>query len=144
MELEQKTVENEEQEEYLYKIIPVRQGVFRYSKNETDEGVLTITDEEYKGLLTKKLMFNETLNGLVPYSETPEEKAKREKSQQDFLLKKQIIALKMQLTPLNEKLLQDAAGQIVPNIEDVRAEFRRVHNELRALEGKEPRQAKGV
>lgn len=53
-----------------------------------------------------------------------------------------IHELKQQLTPLNEKLLQDAAGEIVPNLDNIKSEFIQIHNEIRILENKQPRQVK--
>lgn len=48
----------------------------------------------------------------------------------------------MQLQPLNEDLLQVMAGVEIPNIEEKKAEFRRIHGDIRELEGK-PRERQG-
>ena len=44
--------------------------------------------------------------------------------------------LKMQLQPLNEDLLQAMAGVTIPNLEEKKAEFKRIHGDIRELEGK--------
>lgn len=72
----------------------------------------------------------------VPF--TAEEIDKQNKSR----IEEQITYLKQQLTPLNEKLLQDAAGEEVPSLEFFKEEFRRVHGEIRRLQEKEPRAVK--
>jgi hypothetical protein len=51
--------------------------------------------------------------------------------------------LKKTLEGLNEKLLQDVAGEAVPDIDEIKAEFIIAHNKLRVLLGKEPRVKKG-
>lgn len=50
-----------------------------------------------------------------------------------------IGVIKRRLQALTEDLVQAMAGEIVPDIEARRAEFVALHNELRELEGKEPR-----
>lgn len=50
-----------------------------------------------------------------------------------------IGAIKRRLQALTEDLVQAAAGEIVPGLAERRAEFVELHNELRELEGKEPR-----
>lgn len=50
-----------------------------------------------------------------------------------------IGTIKRRLQALTEDLVQAMAGEIVPDIEARRAEFVALHNELRKLEGKEPR-----
>lgn len=47
--------------------------------------------------------------------------------------------IKGRLRQLSDDIVQAAAGESVPGIEDRKAEFVALHNELRALEGKEPR-----
>lgn len=44
--------------------------------------------------------------------------------------------MKMQLQPLNEDLLQAMAGVTIPNLEEKKAEFKRIHGDIRELEGK--------
>jgi hypothetical protein len=50
-----------------------------------------------------------------------------------------IGVIRRRLQALTEDLVQAMAGEIVPDIEARRAEFVALHNELRELEGKEPR-----
>lgn len=47
-----------------------------------------------------------------------------------------ITTLKKQLKALNEDLLQVMAGVEIPNIEEKKSEFRRIHGDIRVLEGK--------
>lgn len=47
---------------------------------------------------------------------------------------------KQTLAKLTEDIVQSLAGEDVPNIEERKAEFIRIHNEVRAYEGKEARE----
>lgn len=58
------------------------------------------------------------------------------KNKEEFERKTNISKLKRQLTSLNEDLLQVMAGVEIPNIEEKKAEFRRIHGDIRELEGK--------
>lgn len=49
---------------------------------------------------------------------------------------------KRMLSKLTEDIVQYVAGEDVPNIEERKAEFIRIHNEVRAYEGKEKRNIK--
>lgn len=51
-----------------------------------------------------------------------------------------IYEIQTKLNELNYDIIQDIAGEIVPNIEERKAEFITLHNELRILLGKECRQ----
>ncbi len=64
------------------------------------------------------------------------------KNKEEFERKTNISKLKRQLTSLNEDLLQVMAGVEIPNIEEKKAEFRRIHGDIRELEGK-PRERQG-
>lgn len=57
-------------------------------------------------------------------------------SKEEIKRRRDIRQLKMQLQPLNEDLLQVMAGVEIPNIEEKKAEFRRIHGDIRELEGK--------
>lgn len=57
-------------------------------------------------------------------------------SKEEIQRRRDIRQLKMQLQPLNEDLLQVMAGVEIPNIEEKKAEFRRIHGDIRELEGK--------
>ena len=56
-------------------------------------------------------------------------------------IKKQnrMAEIKSRLNALDQDIIQHEAGEIVPNYPERLEEFRALHNELRALEGKEPR-----
>ncbi len=49
------------------------------------------------------------------------------------------IFIEGRLRALTEDIVQSLVGEVVPDIEERRAEFVALHNELRVLEGKEPR-----
>lgn len=49
------------------------------------------------------------------------------------------IFIEERLRALTEDIVQSFVGEVVPDIEERRAEFVALHNELRVLEGKEPR-----
>ena len=53
-------------------------------------------------------------------------------------LRKTVI--RRRLAELSQDLVQALAGELVPDLEDRKAEFIRLHNTLRELEGKEPRE----
>ena len=57
-------------------------------------------------------------------------------SKEEIKRRRDIRQLKMQLQPLNEDLLQVMAGVEIPNIEEKKAEFRRIRGDIRELEGK--------
>lgn len=57
-------------------------------------------------------------------------------SKEEIKRRRDIRRLKKQLQPLNEDLLQVMAGVEIPNIEEKKAEFRRIHGDIRELEGK--------
>lgn len=57
-------------------------------------------------------------------------------SKEEIKRRRDIRQLKMQLQPLNEDLLQAMAGVAIPNLEEKKAEFKRIHGDIRELEGK--------
>lgn len=57
-------------------------------------------------------------------------------SKEEIKRRRDIRQLKMQLQPLNEDLLQAMAGVTIPNLEEKKAEFKRIHGDVRELEGK--------
>ena len=57
-------------------------------------------------------------------------------SKEEIQRRRDIRRLKKQLQPLNEDLLQVMAGVEIPNIEEKKAEFRRIHGDIREVEGK--------
>lgn len=64
------------------------------------------------------------------------------KVKEKVLIKQKIQKIKNRLIELNNDLVQDLAGEVVPNIEERKAEFITLHNELRVLLGKETRELK--
>lgn len=61
---------------------------------------------------------------------------------QEELNNKRKYEIQERLTQLDQDIIQDMAGEIVPDIEEKKAEFVELHNELRELLGKEPRAVK--
>lgn len=57
-------------------------------------------------------------------------------SKEEIKRRRDIRQLKMRLQPLNEDLLQAMAGVTIPNLEEKKAEFKRIHGDIRELEGK--------
>ena len=57
-------------------------------------------------------------------------------SKEEIQRRRDIRRLKKQLQPLNEDLLQVMAGVAIPNLEEKKAEFKRIHGDIRELEGK--------
>lgn len=53
-----------------------------------------------------------------------------------------INEIQTKLNELNYDIIQDVAGEIVPNIEERKARFIELHNELRLLLGKDKRDIK--
>jgi len=98
--------------------------------------------------ITKKFAFDSDFETWHIVDMTPQEISEADNKRQECQTKaqkhQQIAALKAQLAPLQEDLVQVIAGQIIPNIEDKRAEFRRIHNEIRTLEGKLPRETETI
>lgn len=68
-------------------------------------------------------------NSIQPYFPLPIEPSVEQK----------IAELEAQLKPLVQKMEQELAGEVVPNIWEVKNEFVKIHNEIRRLQGKEPR-----
>ena len=52
----------------------------------------------------------------------------------------QIELILFKLDELTKDFVQEMLGAVIPNIEDKKAEFIELHNELRELEGKAPRE----
>lgn len=53
---------------------------------------------------------------------------------------KKIPAIRKRLNELNKDFIQKMLGAVIPNIEEKEAEFISLHNELRVIQGKEPRE----
>lgn len=97
------------------------------------EGVIEITEEEFTGIRLGTHCFNETLTAVVPAeTEAPLQKQPS-----------QILELRKTLKKISEDLIQSAAGAIIPDIEERKAQFREAHNKLRELTGLPPREYEG-
>lgn len=54
--------------------------------------------------------------------------------------KERELEIRHRLDKLSEKLVQVMAGAYLENLEDIKTEFQTLHNEIRQLEGKPPRE----
>lgn len=86
-------------------------------------------------------------NGLTIVELEPDEQGRRFQIQkieptQKELGNKRKYEIQERLTQLDQDIIQDMAGEVVPDIEERKAEFVELHNELRELLGKEPRAVK--
>ena len=57
-----------------------------------------------------------------------------------YIKNAKMASLKRRLARLSEDFVQVQAGLIIPNLAQKKTEFIALHDELRALEGKEPRE----
>lgn len=78
------------------------------------------------------------------YTEAEIAEIESQKRQAEVNAQKQqrISEIRTRLTALSEDIVQDQAGEVVPDIEARKAEFVALHNELRGLLGLEPREVK--
>ena len=63
---------------------------------------------------------------------------------EEELKEMRIYEIQQRLVELDQDIVQDIAGEVVPNIEERKAEFIDLHNELRTLLGKEQRELKNT
>lgn len=80
------------------------------------------------------LKISETENGLI---------AKEQEITQEETKQNRIAEIQTRLDQLSQDIVQDIAGEFVPDIEERKAEFVELHNKLRGLLGKEEREIKG-
>ena len=59
---------------------------------------------------------------------------------QKELYKLELAELQPELDKLTEDLIQAQAGAIIPNLEERKARFQVIHNRIREIQGKEPRE----
>lgn len=97
------------------------------------DGVIDITEAEFKGLKAKTHCFNDSLTAVVlnEPKPKPEPKVNRE------------AELRRTLRELSEDFIQVSAGAVIPDIDARKALFRQLHNELRQLKGLPPREYSG-
>ena len=63
---------------------------------------------------------------------------------EEELKEMRICEIQQRLVELDQDIVQDLAGEVVPNIEERKAEFVTLHNELRTLLGKKQRKLKNT
>lgn len=61
----------------------------------------------------------------------------------NFEIAKKISENKIRLSMLSQDIIQALAGETVPELSERKEEFIQLHNEVRILEGKEPRAIEG-
>lgn len=89
-------------------------------------------------------------NGKVIVEIEPDENGRRFQIQEipvpteEELKEMRIYEIQQRLVELDQDIVQDIAGEVVPNIEERKAEFVTLHNELRTLLGKEQRELKNT
>lgn len=102
-------------------------------------GYTEIDEKEYRKLCNHELRWNDD-GALVPYIKTAEEIAEEEnqilKQQRDS----QIATLKWELTKVLEDVEQEQLGIVRNDYVEKRKRAAEIINELRVLEGKEPRE----
>ncbi len=96
-----------------------------FSKEELDEICIHQTSGEIPKYTQEKGLYFEK------YTPSQEDIREQRKSK-----------IRVELSKLSEDIIQSQAGEIVPNIEERKTRFIALHNELRVLEGKEPREIK--
>lgn len=98
-----------------------------FSKEELDEICIHQTSGEIPKYTQEKGLYFEK------YTPSQEEINEQRKSE-----------IKAELSKLSEDIIQSQVGEIVPNIEERKTRFISLHNELRVLEGKEPRKTYSI
>lgn len=76
---------------------------------------------------------------IIEREETQEEMAKREQYEQRETNRVRAAEIRTELDKLSQDFIQVQCGEIIPDIEERKQKFVRLHNELRVLEGKRPR-----
>ena len=90
--------------------------------------------EEIPEFSEEDRMFLKKENGTVTVNETLKKQSAENRGKLEKYLRN-----KAELVKLPEDMVQYVAGEDVPDIEDRKSEFIRIHNEVRAYEGKEAR-----
>lgn len=104
-----------------------------YFDGEAPQGAVDITDEEYKSLLQGQS------EGLTIEDENGKPVLKDYRPKNDI---REYLTKKEKLSKISEDIIQYIAGEDVPNIEERKEEFIRIHNEVRVYEGKKVRNIK--
>lgn len=116
-------------------------NICEITSNKTDE------KEKQKDLQEKLKHFNDNygdykqVGNTLQYDDKHNFKAKLESDRVNRL---RAVELKTLLIALTEDIVQSLAGEVVPNIERRKQLFIEYHNELRVLEGKEPRESNEI
>lgn len=120
------------QDKIVSKIVPAQEEVKEQYHYET------IREYENGGKDVKKVVD-------VPYQPSKPETYEYEDIQiyipytQKELNEQRKVKISFRLNQLSQDFIQSLAGAEIENLEERRLEFQKLHNELRVLEGKEPR-----
>lgn len=122
------------------------QKPIEYITNENNEQIISpsyepypeYTDEQVNTLFENAVKQNAII---VDVDGVPTLVSKPEPTQEE-VKQTRIAEIQARLTELDHDIIQDIAGEIVPDIETRKIEFIKLHNELRQLLGKELREKK--
>lgn len=109
---------------------------FGYQTFPIVDNMIEVSDEDLLCIRKRTKCFDINHNCIIPYDNSKD--LEKQKLEQEKL--ERTTEIKARLNELDQDIIQHEAGEIVPNYPERLAEFRTLHNELRALEGKEPRQ----
>lgn len=114
-----------------YQLYPIRQN------GNLLDGVIEITEEEYIGIQKCKLMFCDTLDGVIPYALTEAELAAKAAAEQEAMQQRKIADIQAKLAELDYDINACMDGVVKSKTEaEYRAERTELRNELRLLKGK--------
>lgn len=113
--------------------LPLRTKTIMVKEQVFDEGL-----QNYKEIDVEKIVSDNSIEPMTQ-NEIDEIKAAQSTAAAERQKAERKSFLKAQLQLLSEDLTQDAAGQLIPNLADKKQQFIEYHNELRTLEGKQPR-----
>lgn len=104
-----------------------------YFDGEAPQGAVDITEKEYESLLKAQS------EGMTIEDENGKPVLKDYRPKNDI---REYLTKKEKLSKISEDIIQYIAGEDVPNFEERKAEFIRIHNEVRVYEGKKARNIK--
>lgn len=96
-----------------------------------NDNAIEVSEDDLKQIGISKC-FDVENNCIIDYDNSKEVEEEKKQTR--------IAEIKHRLEELNKDFIQSMIGAVIPDIEEKRAEFISLHNELRELEGKEPRE----
>ncbi len=107
-----------------------------YLKKETQ--VATIESDKIAQDLMCQGFVEMTIDEILEHENFLEEQQQNENQQQKLFC--EVTEIKQKLEKLSEDIIQNIVGEDVPSLETKKKDFFDLHNRLRILEGKTPRQ----